>query len=88
MTEDELQRKRQEFRDTEVMEKISQYSAASNYRHQVLKNNYTHKKVDKRFGKIGWTLIGTQATFIIFFSLLFVFSYIPATKKIVAIVLP
>ena len=88
MTEDELQKKRQEFRDQEVMSKISQYSDVAEYRQQVLKTNYTYKKVDRNFGKMGWLLILTQATFLIFFSTLFIFSYIPQTKKIVTMVLP
>ncbi|MBY0416202.1 MAG: hypothetical protein K2Q18_18660 [Bdellovibrionales bacterium] len=88
MNEDELQRKRKEFRDQEVMGKINEYSAANQYRHQVLKTNYTYKRVDKRFGKVGWTLIGTQAMFLVLFCFLFIFSYIPATKKIVSMVMP
>lgn len=90
MTEQELQQKRQEFRDQEVMNKISHYSSSSTveYRTQVLKSNYTYKKVDKSLGKMGWFLVVTQATFLIFFSTLFVFSYIPHTKKIVSMVMP
>jgi hypothetical protein len=88
MTEDELQKKRQEFRDQEVSNKISHYSAASDYRHQVLKSNYTSRKVDKKFGKMGWLIIGTQATCLLFFCTLFFFSYIPHTKKIVSMVMP
>ena len=53
MTENELQKKRQEFRDQEVMNKISQYSEVDEYRQKVLKTNYTHKKVDVRLGKMG-----------------------------------
>ena len=90
MTEDELQKKRQEYRNQEVANKISSYSTstASEYRHQVIKTNYTYKKVDKRVGKMGLFLIISQATFLVLFSTLFVFSYIPHTKKIVAMVLP
>ena len=88
MTDDELQRKRQEFRDQEVSSKISQYSEVAEYRQQVLKTNYTVKTIDKSFGKMGWFLIISQATCLIFFCTLFVFSYIPHTKKIVSIVLP
>jgi hypothetical protein len=88
MTEDELKKKRQEFRDQEVSSKISEYSAASEYRHQVLKSNYTTKKVNKKFGKMGWFLIGTQITCLIMFCTLFVFTYIPHTKKIVTMVMP
>lgn len=88
MTEDELQQKRQEFRDQEVAGKISKYNVVSEYRQQVLKANYTVKTVDKRFGKVGWFLIITQATCLLFFCSLFVFSYIPHTKKIVSIVMP
>jgi hypothetical protein len=88
MTENELQQKRKEYRDQEVMNKISEYSAASEYRQQTLKANYTHKIVDKRIGKLGWTIVVTQATFLVFFSLMFVFSYIPHTKFIVQKIMP
>ncbi len=92
MTEDELQKKRQEYRNQEVANKISQYSAASSsaseYRNQVIKTNYTYKKVDKSFGKMGLAIVLSQATFLVFFSMLFVFSYIPHTKKIVAMIMP
>ncbi len=89
MTEQELQQKRQEFRDQEVMNKISHYSTSTaEYRTQVLKSNYTYKTVDKSLGKMGWFLVVTQATFLVFFSALFIFSYIPHTKKIVTMVMP
>lgn len=88
MTENELHKKRKEFRDQEVMNKISEYSAAAEYRHQTLKANYTHKTVDKRIGKWGWFLVVTQATFLVFFSFMFVFSYIPHTKFIVSKIMP
>lgn len=88
MTEEELQRKRQDFRDQEVAGKISQYSEVAEYRQQVLKTNYTIKTVDKSFGKMGWFLIATQATCLLFFCGLFIFSYIPHTKKIVSMVMP
>jgi len=88
MTEDELQRKRQEFRDQEVAGKITQYSVVAEYRQQVLKSNYTVKTVDKSFGKMGWFIIATQATCLLFFCSLFIFSYIPHTKKIVSMVMP
>ena len=88
MTEDELKKKRQEFRDQEVAGKISSYSEVAEYRQQVLKSNYTIKIVDKRFGKMGWFLILTQATCLLFFCSLFIFSYIPHTKKIVSMVMP
>ena len=56
MTEDELQKKRKEYRNQEVANKISEYSSgsAAEYRHQVIKTNYTYKKVDKSFGKMGF----------------------------------
>jgi hypothetical protein len=88
MTEEELQKKRQEFRDQEVNNKISQYSTVTEYRKQVLKTNYTYKRVDRTFGKIGWFLIGAQGLCLLFFCALFIFSYIPHTKKIVAMVMP
>ena len=88
MTEDELKKKRQEFRDQEVAGKISSYSEVTEYRQQVLRTNYTTKIVDRRFGKMGWFLILTQATCLLFFCSLFIFSYIPHTKKIVSMVMP
>jgi len=90
MTEDELQKKRQEYRNQEVADKISKFStgSAAEYRHQVIKNNYTYKKVDKSFGKLGLAIVISQASFLVFFSVLFVFSYIPHTKKIVAMIMP
>jgi hypothetical protein len=88
MTEDELQRKRAEFRDTEIQNKIANLSSAEEYRQQTLKVNYTRKKVQIGLGKMGWTLIVGQATFLVFFSALFVISYIPKTKFIVAKLMP
>lgn len=89
MTEEELQQRRREFRDQEVMNKINRYSTTTTeFRQQVLRTNYTYKTVDKSLGKMGWALVVTQATFLVLFSTLFVFSYIPHTKKIVAMVMP
>jgi hypothetical protein len=88
MTEDELQRKRAEFRDQEVSNKISQYSEVAEYRQQVIKNNYTYKRVDKSLGKLGWFLVLSHVTFLVFFISLYIFSYIPHTKKIVTMVMP
>lgn len=88
MTDEELQRKRAEYRDQEVSNKISQYSQVAEYRQQVLKVNYTTKKVDKNLTKMGWFLVLTHVVFLVFFCTLFVFSYIPHTKKIVSMVLP
>lgn len=88
MTEDELQRKRQEFRDAEVQNKISNLSSADEYRQQTLKANYTRKVVKASLGKIGWTLIIGQASGLVFFTSLFFISYIPKTKFIVAKILP
>ncbi len=88
MTEDELKQKRAEFRDQEVSSKISQYSQVAEYRQQVIKVNYTYKKVDRSLTKMGWFLVLTHAVFLVFFCTLFVFSYIPHTKKIVSMVMP
>lgn len=88
MTEDELEKKRQEYRDTEVQNKITQLSSAEEFRQQTLKINYTRRVVKGGFGKIGWTLIVGQATFLVFFSALFVISYIPKTKFLVTKILP
>ena len=88
MTEEELQRKRQEFRDAEVQNKIAQYSTAEEYRQTTLKTNYTRRRVNTGVGKIGWTIIVSQATCLVFFSALFVISYIPKTKFLVTKILP
>ncbi len=88
MTEDELNRKRQEYRDTEIQNKIASFSSAEEYRQTTLKVNYTRRKVVVGLGKIGWTLIVGQATFLVFFSALFVISYIPKTKFLVTKILP
>ncbi|MGZ3789148.1 MAG: hypothetical protein ACXVLQ_11535 [Bacteriovorax sp.] len=88
MTEEELQQKRQEFRDSEIQNKITQLSSVEEYRQQTLKANYTHKTVQVGPGKIGWTIIIGQATFLVFFSALFVISYIPKTKFLVTKILP
>jgi len=88
MTEDELNRKRQEYRDTEIQNKIASFSSAEEYRQATLKVNYTRRKVVVGLGKIGWTLIVGQATFLVFFSALFIISYIPKTKFLVTKILP
>lgn len=88
MTEEELQQKRAEYRDTEVQNRIANLSTAEEYRQQTLKANYTRKVVKTSVGKMGWTLIIGQATFLIFFSSLFVISYIPKTKFLVTKILP
>lgn len=88
MTEEELQRKRQEYRDSEVQNRISNLSSAEEYRQQTLKTNYTRRVVKTSLGKMGWTLILGQATFLLFFSTLFLISYIPKTKFLVTKILP
>lgn len=88
MTEEELQQRRQEYRDAEVQNRIAHLSTAEEYRQQTLRVNYTRKKVKTGVGKFGWALIWGQATFLIFFSALFVISYIPKTKFIVTKILP
>jgi hypothetical protein len=88
MTEDELQKKRKEFRDTEVQNRINDLSSAEEYRQQTLKANYTRKVVQSDIGKMGWSLIIGQATFLLFFSSLFLISYIPKTKFLVTKIFP
>ena len=88
MTEDELQKKRQDFRESEVQNRIAHLSSAEEYRQQTLKANYTRKVVKTSVGKMGWTLIIGQATFLLFFSSLFIISYIPKTKFLVTKILP
>ena len=88
MTDDELKKKRQEFRDTEVQNKIAQFSSAEEYRQQTLKANYTRRVVKVGLGKIGWAIIVSQATFLVFFSSHFIISYIPKTKFLVTKIFP
>jgi len=88
MTEDELKSKRQEFRDSEVQERITGLKSAVEFRKDTLKSNYTTKRVNSAFGKMGWSIIIGQATFLLFFSSLFVISYIPKTKFLVAKIFP
>lgn len=88
MTEEELQERRKEFRDSEVRNTIANLSTAEEYRQQTLKANYTRKVVKLTIGKIGWSLIIGQATFLIFFSSLFIISFIPKTKFLVTKILP
>lgn len=88
MTEDELQKKRAEFRDSEVQKRIDHLTSAEEYRQQTLKNNYTKKVVKSDLGKMGWTLVIGQATCLLFFSSLFLMSYIPKTKFLVSKILP
>ncbi len=92
MTEEELDKKRKEYRDNEVQNKISEYSApgatTDAYHSQTIKTHYTKHKVDRKLTKIAWFLILTQASSIIYFSSLYVFTYIPKTKVFVTKVLP
>lgn len=88
MTEEELQKKREEFRDSEVQNRIAHLSTADEYRQQTLKANYTRRVVKTTIGKIGWGLIISQATCLILFSSLFIISYIPKTKFLVTKILP
>ncbi len=92
MTEDELKDKRQEFRDSEVQKKIDNFgeedkaakeAAGSNAKVVIVKRG---KKGN--LGTMGWTLVITQATGILFFSTLFILSYLPKTKFIVNKILP
>lgn len=88
MTEDELQQKRQEFRDQEFNKKVSEYMTANEYRSTSLQTFYRRRKINWDFGKVGWSLVGIQAFCLVFFSFLWFFSYIPFTKFIVNKVLP
>ncbi len=82
MTEDELEQRRKEYRDKEVQDKISMYSKSDEYHAQTIKTHYTKHTVDTRLPKIGWFLIISHATSILFFCSLYVFTYIPMAKKI------
>ena len=85
---DESHQQRKEVRDTEIQSRISRLSSAEEFRHQTLRENYTRRTVRMGLGKLGWTLVITQASCIVFFSALFVISYIPKTKFIVTKILP
>ena len=90
MNEKELDQKRKEFRDTEIQSRIESYgtSNAQEYRKSALKSNYTYKKVDKTLSKLAWVIIISQFVGITFFSSLYVISYVPKTKFLVAKVMP
>lgn len=88
MTEEELQKKRQEFRDAEIQNKIQNFSSAEEYRQQTLKANYTKMVVKTPVGKLGWSIVISQAMALLFFSSLFICSYVPKTKFIVTKILP
>lgn len=88
MTEEELQKKREEFRDTEVQNRIAHLSTADEYRQQTLKTNYTRKVVKTSIGKLGWGILIGQASFLVLFSSLFIISYIPKTKFLITKILP
>lgn len=92
MNEQELEQRRKEFRETEIQNKIASYSqhhvSASEFRQHTLKANYTYKKIDRTLGKFAKFLIIFQAVGLCFFSSLYVFSYIPKTKPLVAKVMP
>ncbi len=93
LSEQELENKRKEYRETELQNKIASYSSpgfsnASEFRQTTLKANYTYRKVDRRIPKYAWFLIITQAVALSFYSSLYIFSYVPNTKHLVAMVMP
>jgi hypothetical protein len=90
LSEKELEEKRKEFRETELQNKINSYSnvGAVEYRQSTLKSNYTYKRVDRRIGKLAFGMIILQALSIVFFSSMYVFTYIPKTKPLVAKLMP
>jgi len=90
MNEQELEQKRKEFKEAELERKISSYSTmeAVEYRQHSLKSNYTYKRIDKSLGIIGHGLIWTHLVGLLFFSALYVLSYLPKTKFIVSKILP
>lgn len=75
-----------EKRDQEIEEKITKYTEIARTK-VTIKTTYRSKKRN-RFGIAGWFIIGSHALALTFFSLLFICSYIPQTKKIVSIVMP
>ena len=75
-------------RDSELDGKIKKYTEV--YTNQKITiTTYTKTGTSSKLTKyIGWGIIGSHALALVFFSALFVFSYIPQTKTIVSMVLP
>ena len=93
MTEEELAEKRKEFRDSEVQKKIDNFNDGGEDPKGGGGGQAQVKAVAKRpskkdLGGFAWTLIISQAIGLVFFSSLFVMSYIPKTKFIVTKILP
>ena len=89
MNEDELQQRRKDYRDQEVEDKISQYSVKTDaFRQETLKNHYTTHTIDRKLPKIGWFIVISHLASIVFFSSLYICTYIPKAKIIVTKVLP
>ena len=92
MTEEELAEKRKEFRDSEVQKKIDNFNdgegdaKGGGAQGQVRVVGKRPSKKD--LGGFAWTLIITQAVGLVFFSSLFIMSYIPKTKFIVTKLMP
>ena len=90
MTEEELAEKRKEFRDSEVQKKIDNFNDGGE---DPKAGGGQAKAIAKRpskkdLGGFAWTLIISQAIGLVFFSSLFIMSYIPKTKFIVTKILP
>jgi len=93
MTEEELQQKRQEFRDSEVQRKINdlgeEVSGGPGGKKSISKTSTSKKRrSNKDIPTLGWTLIFTQLTGLVFFCSLFLLSYIPKTKYLVTKIMP
>jgi hypothetical protein len=91
VTEQELAEKRKEFRDSEVQKKIDNLNEAGEEVKgggQAQARAVAKRPSKKDLGGFAWTLIISQAVGLVFFSSLFIMSYIPKTKFIVTKLLP
>ncbi len=67
---------------------IHEHSTAMEYRQQSLRAYYTRRGIVIKIGPVGFIIIGVQLLALVFFCMLYVFSFIPQTKSVVAMVLP
>jgi hypothetical protein len=92
VTEEELAEKRKEFRDSEVQKKIDNFNEGGEDPKagggQAQAKAVGKRPSKKDLGGFAWTLIISQAIGLVFFSSLFIMSYIPKTKFIVTKILP
>lgn len=75
-------------RDSELDSKIKKYTEV--YTNQKITiTTYGKTRTSSKVTKfLGWSIIGSHALALMFFSVLFILSYIPQTKNIVTMVMP